>query len=216
MTGEVPLEGADMNKVQHDPAEDILTILNDAWGLTPGTLQRIGAIIVLWAYFERELDRVLWRLNGGNPYAMDASSDGTQPAQKLDRFCSLVSTCGSDEWRALVGLFYDAADNVLTIRNTLSHGRILPKGIGGGMLRYPRKLKKKVTDGHQLHTSEHTLGMVLEALKVLVDAAVEIAHASGAPHESAKLLKLRPKLKRARSLSGEVRHLHALMNHEKY
>jgi len=41
--------------------------LDSSYGLAGATLERIGAFVVMWATFETDLERALWRLTGEAP-----------------------------------------------------------------------------------------------------------------------------------------------------
>jgi hypothetical protein len=199
------------------PGTGLLTILEHRYQMTPAMLQGIGALIVMWATFEAELEKVLWQLSGETPYGKVPTTDKMQISQRIDRFRLLGGEREGEQWREVVNLFSDVAENLAAYRNAIVHGTLLPASVGGGMVlnsRWHGELRKRrpVT----AHIDERLVGIMLDALHELLIVVTEATRGDDPPNTNSRILGRRQQLMRARNGSGEVRYLTELMNSETY
>lgn len=203
-----------MNLAKPTPGEKFLQFL-DSYGWPQSLRERVGAIVLGSAMFENRLEQAIWRMSGESVAGARPSTDGMQAQARIDTFRALANSVSSSEWTRFVEVFCEAASNVATIRNTICHGFVLPNG--HGIINNPRwHGEQRRRQAHDLHANDDTLGFVSDALLELNAAVYEIAVGSANPWENESLLRRRQALQSAASLTGEVRHLTELMNHEKY
>jgi hypothetical protein len=206
-----------MPNERHKPGSGLLTVLEQRYQMAPATLQGIGALIIMWATFESDLEKLLWRLSGETPYGKVPTTDKMQITQRVERFRQLSGELEGEQWHEIVKLFSDVAENLVAYRNAIVHGRLLPASIGGGMALNPRwhgeHRKRPPT---LAHIDERLVGIMLDALHELLIVTAEAAYGDGAPNTNSRILGRRQSLMSARSGSGEVRYLTALINSEKY
>ncbi len=206
-----------MSNEPRKPGIGLLTVLEQRCQMTPATLQRIGALIIMWATFESDLEKALWRLSGEMPSGKVPTTDKMQISQRIDRFRVLGGELEGRQWREIVKLFSDVANNLAAYRNAIVHGRLLPASIGGGMALNPRRHGEHRKRRSMLaHIDERLVGIMLDALHELLIVIGEAAYRDDTPNTNSRILARRQKLMSARSGSGEVRYLTDLINSETY
>jgi hypothetical protein len=204
-------------KQKHQPGHGLLTVLQQQYGMPPATLQRVGALIVMWATFECDLEKALWRLSGEEPSGKVPTTDNMQTSQRIARFRQLGGNFEGEEWRETITLVSDVAVNLAAYRNAIVHGRLLPARVGGGMVlnsTWYGELRKR--PGMVAHIDETLVGIMLDALHELIIVMAQVAHGDGAPNANSHILARRQNLTRAKSGTSEVRYLTELMNSETY
>lgn len=200
-----------------EPGSDLLRILDANYGLAGATLERIGAFVVMWATFESDLERALWRLTGEAPDGKVPTTDAMPVSRLIARFREAGLKLEGEDWRSVVNLLCDTAAYLAEYRNAIAHGRLLPASVGGGLLLnaawHGEKRKRPPVTAH---IDEMLVGIMLDALHELLIAMRTIASGKTAPNSDRCILGLRQMLQRARSGAGEVRYLTEAMNSEKY
>ena len=191
--------------------------LEKHYGMSRATLERIGAFIVMWALFENQLETALWRLTGENPNGVRPSTDAVPVTALISRFREETSGAAGDDWRMVVDLICETAGCLAEYRNAIAHGQLLPASVGGGSILNARwhgeqRKREPVT----AHLDENLVGSMLDALQELLICMQAIVFDDAPPFSNPRILERQQPLRRARSLAGEIRHLTALMNHEKY
>lgn len=176
----------------------------------------MGALVVGWALFEHRLEQAIWRLRGDDVAGRRPDTDTMPASDRIKLFRSLSAPIETPEWQETAALFCDTCENVLFVRNLLAHGHLLPAAAGGGMINnisWGGVVRRRPFQS--LHVTEQTLGLVLEALGELLRAVGTLLAINGGDREAA-FIACRKNLRGAQSMSGEVRHLAELMDHEKY
>lgn len=187
-------------------------------GISPAIQQRIGAFAVYWGLFESNLEPLVWALRNETVKGVRPSTDSTSVNEwigvlKLGN-AALPSEANEVLRRAAV-----AAENLMNYRHSLFHGALVafPGAASASFIRNPRwngeVRKRPVGDAH---VSENLLDMAIEAGWILLRVVLT---ARELPENTAVALRLKEMdrdVRRADSLAGELRHLVALMNHEKY
>ena len=57
-----------------------------------------------------------------------------QTSQRIARFRQLGENFEGQEWREMITLVSDVAENLAAYRNAIVHGRLLPASVGGGIV----------------------------------------------------------------------------------
>jgi hypothetical protein len=200
-----------------EPGHRLLTVLEQQYGITPATLQRIAALVVMWATFESDFEKVLWQLSGENPFGKIPTTDKMQITQRITRFRELSGTLDGQQWQEIIELICDVAADLAAYRNAVVHGHLLPAIVGGGLVLNARWYgERRARPGMIAHIDERLVGIMLDALHQLLIVMSEIARCGSSPNTNPRILARRQQLMRARSSTQEVRYLTALMNSEKY
>jgi hypothetical protein len=205
------------SKPSEEVGSGLLKILKTNYGLAGATLERIGAFVVMWATFENELERALWCLTGEAPDGKVPTTDAMPVSRLIARFREVGLKLEGENWRSVVNLLSDTAAYLAEYRNAISHGRLLPASVGGGLLlnaawHGERRKRPPVT----AHIDERLVGIMLDALHELLIAMSAIASGATLPNADRRVLGRREMLQRARSGAAEVRHLTEAINSEKY
>ncbi len=204
-------------RISEEPGSGLLRILDSNYGLAGATLERIGAFVVMWATFENDLERALWRLEGEAPDGKIPTTDAVPVSRLVARFREIGLKLEGEDWRSVVNLLCDTAAYLAEYRNAIAHGRLLPASVGGGLLLnaawHGEKRKRPAVTAH---IDERLVGIMLDALHELLIAMRAIASGETAPNSDSRVLGRRQMLQRARSWAGEVRYLTEAVNSEKY
>lgn len=86
------------------PGSSLVGILDKAFELSGPTLERIGAFVVMWATFENDLERALWRLTGEAPAGAIPSTDAKPVSFLIRRFRETGLELEGEERRSGVNL----------------------------------------------------------------------------------------------------------------
>jgi hypothetical protein len=195
----------------------LLRLLEERYLITPATLQRIGALIVMWATFEADLEKVLWRLSSETPYGKVPTTEKLQISQRIARFRELGGQLEGHDWNETVELLSDVAANITAYRNAIVHGLLLPAGVGGGIALNPSwhgEVRKR--SSMLAHIDERLIGIMLDALQQLMIVTSFMAYDDSPPNTNPRVLDRRQNLRKARSGTGEVRYLTDAVNSETY
>ncbi len=198
--------------------EESLRILNrlTEQGIPAGVQQRLGAFLVVWGIFETNLERTIWALNG-------EAVAGVRPSTEKSSISEWISRLGAGNSKfdhaasAVLKAAAGAARDLLEYRHALAHGCLIPFPSGGLFIRKPswhHEVRRR--ESSEAHVDENLLDMAIECAWALCHVLFATAKACEDPSGQATLLELRTNITRAASLANELRHLGALVNHEKY
>ena len=205
------------NSAHKAPGSGLLAILEKTYGMPRATLERIGAFVVMWACFENQLERALWRLTGENPSGKIPTTVSVPVSKLIARFREVAGDLDGKEWQSVVAMLCDTADCLAQYRNALAHGQLLPASVGGGSILnsqwYGEQRKRAPVTAH---IDENLVGLMLDALHELLIPMQALAFGDAAPNTDPKIIGRQDELRRARSIAQEVRHLTEAMNSEKY
>ena len=204
-------------KTDQELGSDLLGILQTNYGVARLTLEKIGAFVVMWATFESDLERALWSLTGEDPRGKFPTTDTKPVSERIKLFRKVGRRLDGEDWRSIVNLLCDTANNLAEYRNALAHGRLLPASVGGGLVlnatwHGEQRKRSPVT----AHVDERLVGIMLDALYELLIVMSAVASGQTAPNIDPRVLGRRQMLQRAHNGAGEVRYLTEAMNSEKY
>lgn len=194
--------------------------LHADFGLNVICQQKIGAFIALMATFERLIELAAWAVLETGEIA------GTRPfTDKVGLSEIIRSIRGRSKGNIgslgkAIDLTCDAAEGISAYRNAIAHGWLMPSSEG-----QPYFLSNTSWHGEKrgrapqdAHVSENLLDLAVDSAYVIVSAARAIFLACSGPNafdENSMTWHI-DHLSRARGQANELRHLTALMNHEKY
>lgn len=158
------------------------------------------------------MEQALWRLYEKPVAEVSLKTDRMKSSDRIKAFKTLATELDGEDWHELVENFCDAADNILVIRNTIGHGYIAGKSSINNPT-WNGEVRKR--EGQIIHIDQQTMGLTLDSLFELIVFIREVQTGNETPNCNPKLLSRELQLRKAYSYTGEVRHLHALMNHEK-
>ncbi len=183
-------------------------------GFTSDILENIGAFVTLWAAFENRVEQVIWSFEG-RPAPHTRPSTDSQPLTKWWETLEKIAESLGPDLRPLLHDFVVAGRDLAAYRHAMLHGWVIPKGIGGPMFlsnaRWGDLHRKRASQDAHVHPDMANLAIsaVVDLLQV---AGAFIAREPGGKVREGAAVETR----RARSAANEVRHITALMNHEKY
>ncbi|MFA6093897.1 MAG: hypothetical protein WCU88_10100 [Elusimicrobiota bacterium] len=179
-------------------------------GFPPEVVQRIGALALIWGMFETNLESTLYDLREDK-----LSSVST-------RISDLIDVMGSSENKlppaaqkvfANTGL---AAKDLMEYRHAIIHGWLIPAPIGPLFIRNPSwSGKPHKRTSNDAHIDENLLDMAIDSAWIMYQVVIIARKVSSDPNAAQALEAMTSDVTRARSQAGELRHLTALMNHEK-
>jgi hypothetical protein len=185
-------------------------------GLPYPIQQRIGAFAVSWGLFESNLERAVWALQKEDVKGVRPSTDKSQVSDWI-----AVLENGSGDLTAtaneVLRIAAQAAIDLMHYRHALMHGTLVALPGAAFIIRNPKwhgELRKRKSG--DAHIEENLLDLAIDSAWVLYRVAMCAEKASGDPEFVLKLEELKPDAQRIKSYANELRHLSALMNHEKY
>lgn len=191
--------------------ENFMHVLHRGAGISPGILERIGAITLGWAMFEHHLESAIWVLSNEDVRGAFPTTDRMQSKEKISRFLALAQNIGNDKWKTFAELAVRLMSDVLSFRNALSHGYPAP---GNSISNVRWHGEKRRRDSSQAHYEIWTTGCVVEGIDVLLRVVANIDR-PWADLDLERLLANETYLRRIASMVGEAAHLTAYMDHEK-
>lgn len=203
-------------KVAHrEKATEYLAIV-ERWGFDPEILRRIGAFVILWGLFETKLELAVWSLR-------DESVAGVRPTTDRAPLPDWISAlgAGSDKLDATVRDMLEkaatAAADLMHYRHSLIHGHMMPSKEMPSFLRNPRwHGEKRKRQSGEAFVTENLLDMAIDCAGTLCRLALATPAVCNQPTDTKRLLALAPYVSRAVSQANELRHLAAMVSHEKY
>ena len=185
------------------------------WGFDSEITERMGAFFVLWALFETNLETTIWALTNENVSGQRPSTDMT-PVSKWIEILGHGTDRFSPEIRDSLKMGARAAQDLLEYRNSIAHGWAIPMETGPMFLRNPswngEIRKRPVGDAH---LNNDLLDMAIDCAWVLSSLIFATREASHDLSKEASIRDLRLDVNRAARQASELRHLTALMKHEK-
>lgn len=186
------------------------------WGFPPEVQQRIGALAVVWGIFETNLETTLWALRDQKVAGLRPSTDKTSISQWIEAMTE-TSAKLTTEAQEVVRLSAQAAKDLMEYRHALVHGWLLPSETMPTFIRNPRwSGEVRNRQSSDAHVDANLLDMAIDAAWSLCRVVFATRVACTDSGQIRGLTALRSEVIRARSQAGELRHLTALMNHEKY
>jgi hypothetical protein len=185
-------------------------------GLPPEVQQRIGALGIVWGVFELNLETTLWALSDEQVAGVRPSTDKTSINQWIDAM-GKPSTKISAEAQDVLRLAAIAAKDLMEYRHAIVHGWLIPFTTMPSFIRNPcwkKEVRKRPSS--EAHLDENLLDMAIDAAWTLCRVVFAARSACADPSKTTTLRALKAEVTRAKSLANELRHLSALMNHEKY
>jgi hypothetical protein len=187
----------------------------DSCGFTPQVLQRLGALAVAWAIFERNLEVALWALTGEQVKGVQPSTDKLPISKQIE----LLKQQSTSLSRGAQGIITDAASaacDLMDYRHAIMHGAMLPSAVGGpSFIRNPRwHGEKRARPTHDAHVDENLLDLAIDTAWTLCRLVFTLRKVS--TDASSDLEELKGDMQRAKSQANELRHLTEIMNSEKY
>jgi hypothetical protein len=186
------------------------------WGFPPEVQQRMGALGIVWGVFETNLESTLWAFHDEDVAGVRPSTDKLTVSDWIKAFGEGSKTFDKDV-QVLLQLASLTANDLMEYRHALVHGWLIPFPSGPTFIRNPHwngELRKR--ESNDAHVDENLLDMAIDAAWVLCDVVFAARAACKDSSKVQRLLAVKTDLTRARSQASELRHLTALMNHEKY
>jgi hypothetical protein len=185
-------------------------------GLTPTMLMKIGAFVVTYGLFETNLERALWALTGEDVNGVRPFTEKLSAAKWIERLgeghAEFSPACNQVLHTASL-----AAADLSAYRNSLIHGHLLAIGGVPSFLSNPAWHGEVRNKSHgDAYIKEPTIDMMIFAAAVLHRVSRHAVKAVASPEHRDLIEKAKDDVQRARSYANEIRHLCALMNHEKY
>jgi hypothetical protein len=186
------------------------------WGFPPEVQQRIGALGVVWGVFESNLETTLWALRDEKVVGVRPSTDKTSISQWIDVLAESspkLITEAQDVLRSAA----TAAKDLMEYRHALVHGWLIPFPTMPTFIRNPTwngEIRNRPTS--DAHVDENLLDMAIDVAWILCKVVFAAKAACADASQTENLTALKREVARAQSEANELRHLTALMNHEKY
>jgi hypothetical protein len=186
------------------------------WGFPPEVQQRIGALGVVWGVFESNLETTLWALRDEKVVGVRPSTDKTSISQWIDVLAESspkLITEAQDVLRSAA----TAAKDLMEYRHALVHGWLIPFPTMPTFIRNPTwngEIRNRPTS--DAHVDENLLDMAIDVAWILCKVVFATKAACADASQTENLTVLKREVARAQSEANELRHLTALMNHEKY
>lgn len=178
--------------------------------------QRIGAFAVSWGLFESNLELAVWSLQKED---VKGARPSTDKAQVSDWIAVLES--GSDDLTAaaneVLRTAAQAAVDLMHYRHALMHGTLATLPGVSLFIRNPLwHGEKRKRESSTAHIEVNLLDLAIDSAWVLFRVAICAEKAPRDPAFVLQLEELMSDAQRIKSYAYELRHLSALMNHEKY
>lgn len=178
--------------------------------------QRIGTFAVSWGLFESNLERTVWSLQKEDVKGVRPSTDKSQVSDWI-----AVLEKGSGDFTAtaneVLRIAAQAAVDLMHYRHALMHGTLVALPGAALFIRNPQwhgEIRKR--ESGDAHIEENLLDLAIDSAWVLFRVAFCAEKAPRDPAFALQLEELMSDAQRIKSYAYELRHLSALMNHEKY
>lgn len=193
----------------------VLTHLQ-GWGFPPEVQQRIGALSIVWGVFETNLEITLWALNNEQVAGVRPSTDKMSINQLIEALAKGSAKLNT-EAQDVLRLASSAAKDLMEYRHAIVHGWVIPSQIMPTFIRNPRwngeTRKRPASDAH---VDENLLDMAIDVAWILCRVVFAAKVACSDANQTKTLMAMKNDVLRAKNEANELRHLTALMNHEKY
>jgi hypothetical protein len=187
-------------------------------GITKSSQERIGAFAICWGLFESSLETAVWALQ-------NEEVNGVRPSTDKSHVSDWIAVQGNgnqdlpDATNEVLRIASIAAVDLMHYRHALMHGTLIafPGGRSAVFQRNPRwhgEIRKR--ESGDAHIDDNLLDLAIVSAWTLSGVATFTSKFSVDLASAANIEGLNEDVKRAKSYAGELRHLTALMNHEKY
>lgn len=196
-------------------SQAILTAIANR-GFPDDVLQRVGALALVWGQFESNLESAVWALRGDDVAGKRPWTDKTSVSDWIKELGKPRSQF-SVPTQQILQMGSLAALNLMDYRHAIVHGTMLPSSPMPTFIRNPSwhgEIRNRPS--HDAHVDRNLLDMAIDTAWTLCQVAVAVRSACADTTKIADVAALKAKVSRARSMASELRHLTALMNHEKY
>lgn len=197
--------------------EQSLNVLSrlEGWGFPPEVQRRVGALGIIWGVFESNLETTVWALRNEQVSGVRPTTDKTSIGQWIDAMAE-----GSADFNAeaqdVLRLAAIAAKDLMEYRHALVHGWLIPFPTMPTFIRNPRwNGEVRNRPSSDAHVDENLLDMAIDAAWTLCRVVFVARTACTDLSKTESLATLKPEVVRVMSQANELRHLTALMNHEK-
>lgn len=92
------------------------------FGIVPELQQRVGAVVILWAMIESQVERALWTLEGEQFPAGRPSTDAKQIGDLAARLCASAKVVPDPAVATMLQAAATATAELAEVRNTIVHG----------------------------------------------------------------------------------------------
>lgn len=185
-------------------------------GFSGNVQRKIGAFVVVWAMFEASLERAVWAIRAENVKGVFPSTD-KPPVSEWIKTIRKHPTNLHPKAQELIKLATTVAEDILEYRNSIAHGHVVPYGDSASFMRNPKwHGERRTRPSSEAHVDENLLDMALDTVGVLHRFCLQIQVVCAGQANIQKLLDFQSDITRVKSQAGELRHLSALMNHEKW
>jgi hypothetical protein len=186
------------------------------WGFSADVQQRIGTLVVVWGVFETNLESALWALRGEKVVGTRPWTDATSVSRWIDEL--------GQDWPQLapaadgmLPMASLAAKDLMDYRHAIMHGSMIPSASMPTFIRNPQwSGEKRARPTHDAHVDQNLLDMAIDTAWSLCQTVIAVRAACVDPAKVAALATLKRNIVRAKSQANELRHLSAVVNHEKY
>jgi hypothetical protein len=188
----------------------------ERWGFKLEIQQRVGVLVIIWGLFETKLELAVWRLRDEEVAGRRPSTDGRPLGELIEALGAGTPKLGEDVCN-LLSKAATAAANLMHYRHSLVHGHMIPSDVMPSFLRnasWYGEIRRRPPG--EAFISENLLDMAIDATGTLCRVVLATDVACRSPAGIKDLMALERDVRRADSQAGELRHLAALMNHEKY
>ncbi len=194
------------------------TILDQltGWGFPSEVQQRMGALGIVWGVFETNLESTLWAFHDEDVAGVRPSTDKSTVSDWIKAFGEGSKKFDQDV-QDLLRIASLTANDLMEYRHSLVHGWLIPFPSGPSFIRNPRwNGEQRKRESNDAYVDDNLLDMAIDTAWVLCNVVFSARTVCKDSSKVQRLLAVKTDLARARSQASELRHLTALMNHEKY
>lgn len=178
--------------------------------------QKIGVFAVAWGMFESHLERAVWVLQNEQVEGNRPSTDKTSAHKWIE-----ILESGSNEISAkandVLNIAAHAAKDLMSYRHSLFHGYLVPLAGTAMFIRNPRwNGEVRNREAGDAHIDENIIDLAIDAAWVLFSIVISVTKLDGSHENVTNIEAFESEARRIKSNANEVRHIAALMNHEKY
>ncbi len=177
--------------------------------------QKFGAFAIAWGMFESHLERAVWVLQNEKVEGNRPSTDKTSAHKWVEVLGNGSKDIGA-KGNEVLSVAAMAAKDLMSYRHSLFHGYLVPLGGTAMFIRNPRwngEVRNRKAGDAQI--DENTIDLAIDAAWVLFGIVIAVTKLSE-ERDASNIEAFESEARRIKSNASEVRHIVALMNHEKY
>ncbi|MDH5928107.1 hypothetical protein L8S13_17475 [Vibrio lentus] len=185
-------------------------------GISIEIQQKIGVFAVAWGMFESHLERAVWVLRNEKVEGVRPSTDKNSAHQWIQILENGRNdlTPKANEVLKTAAL---AAKDLMSYRHSLFHGYLVPLGETAMFIRNPSwHGEVRNRECGDAHLDENIIDLAIDSAWVLFTIIIAVTKLKEESASCTEIENYEEEAKRIRMNSNEVRHIAALMNHEKY